>query len=198
MTKSKHTGRRPGESTTREAIAAAARRQFAEVGYDRTSMRAVAEEAEVDAALVSHYFESKQKLFTSVVELPLDPAVFLPIILEGDRQEFGERLARFFLTALDEPETGARFVAMIRSATSEPEATRLLRELVTQRLLTPIAEALEVDDAPLRAALASSQLVGLVMTRRIVRIDAVADADPERLVAAIAPTLQRYLTGPLT
>ena len=86
---------------------------------------------------------------------------------------------------------------MIRSATSEPEAARLLRELVTTRLMAPIAEGLEADDAPLRAALAGSQIVGLVMARQIVGIAALAEADPETLVSALAPTLQRYLTGPL-
>lgn len=197
MARSKHTGRRPGESGTREAIAAAARRQFAQLGFDRTSLRSVAEEAEVDPSLVSHYFGSKHELFVEVVELPFDPATFLPTILEGERSMAGERLARFVLAALDQPEVGARFMAMIRSATSEPEAARLLRELVTQRLLVPIAEGLGVDDAPLRASLAGSQIVGMVMARRIVGIEALVDADPETLVAALGPTLQRYLTEPL-
>lgn len=198
MAESKHTGRRPGQSGTREAIAAAARRQFAESGYDRTSLRAVAEEAGVDAALVSHYFGSKQKLFVSVMELPFDPDVFVPLILEGDRDQAGERLARFVLAALDEPEAGRRFTGMIRSATSEPAATQLLRELVSSRLMGPIAAALGADDAPLRAALVGSQIVGLVMARRIVGIEALAEAETSAVVAAVAPTLQRYLTGPLS
>lgn len=197
MAQSKHTGRRPGESGTREAIATAARQQFAQLGYDRTSMRSVAEQAGVDPSLVSHFFGSKQQLFVAVIELPFDPAIILPAILEGERSQAGERLVRFVLAALDQPEAGARFTAMIRSATSEPEAARLLRELVTTRLMAPIAEGLEADDAPLRAALAGSQIVGLVMARQIVGFAALAEADPETLVSALAPTLQRYLTGSL-
>jgi AcrR family transcriptional regulator len=198
MTPSKHTGRRPGESGTRDVIAVAARRQFADHGYDRTSMRSVAKEAGVDPALVSHFFGSKQELFTSVVELPFEPDVFLPAILDGERSEAGERLIRLVLAMLDQPEAGARFLAVIRSASSEPEAARLLREMVTARLMGPIAEGLGGDDAPLRAALAGSQIVGLVMARGVVGIKALSEADTEVLVAALAPTFQRYLADPLS
>lgn len=195
MSTSKHTGRRPGESGTRDAIASAARSQFAEHGYDRTSLRAIAEQAAVDPALIAHFFGSKQALFKEVVELPFDPATFLPAILEGKRSEVGERLARFVLALLDQPEASSRFLAMIRSATSEPEAAVLLRDLVTERLMVPIAQGLGGDDAPLRAALAGSQIVGLVMARRIIGIEALRAADSEELVRAVAPTLQRYLVG---
>lgn len=198
MADPKHTGRRPGQSGTREAIADAARQLFAENGYDRTTLRAVAEAAGVDAALVSHYFGSKQQLFTSVIELPFDPAAFLPAVLGGDPEAAGERLVRFVLTAMEQPEVGRRFTAMIRSATSEPEAARLLRELITQRLLVPVAEGLGGADAQLRAALVGSQIIGMVMARRIVAVPPLADADTESLIAAVAPTLQRYLTGSLS
>ena len=101
---SKQTHRRlPGESGTREAIATAARQQFAQLGYDRTSMRSVAEQAGVDPSLVSHFFGSKQQLFVAVIELPFDPAIILPAILEGERSQAGERLVRFVLAALINP-----------------------------------------------------------------------------------------------
>ena len=88
-----HTGRRVGDSGTREAILTAARRQFAELGYDRTSMRQVALEAGVDPTLVSHFHGSKQKLFLAVIELPFSPADVLPELLAGDPQEIGVRFA---------------------------------------------------------------------------------------------------------
>jgi AcrR family transcriptional regulator len=198
MAESKHTGRRPGPSGTREAIAAAARRRFADLGYDRTSLRAVADDAGVDPALVSHFFGSKQQLFLEVIELPFEPQAILPTILDGDPDSAGERLARFVLAALDQPDAGRRFTGMIRAATSEPSAARLLRELVVSRLLGPIADGLGAEDAPLRAALVGSQIVGLVMARRIVGIEALAAADVDAVAAAVAPTLQRYLTGPLS
>src|SRR3954471_3796844 len=94
-------GRRPGASGTREAIAEAARRCFGEAGYDRASIRAVAEAAGVDPALVMHYFGSKQELFVSVMALPFEPADVLPALARGDRA--GERLARFIVDTLEDP-----------------------------------------------------------------------------------------------
>lgn len=195
---SAHSGRRPGVSGTREAIAAAARKQFGGLGYDRTTIRAVAGEAGVDPALVSHFFGNKQQLFLSVVELPFEPDLVLPAILEGDRETIGVRLARFVLGALENEDARCRFTGLIRSASSEPEAARLVRELVTSRVFAPIADSLGVEDAPLRAALAGSQMIGLVMARDVVGIEPLASTATAELVEAVGATLQRYLTGPLT
>jgi len=190
-------GRRPGESGTREAIRAAAARLFSEQGYDRTSLRAVAAAAGVDPKLVAHYFGTKQRLFLAVVELPFDPAVAVPAIFAGPRKEIGERLARFFVGVLENPEGRRRMTGLVRAAASEPEAARLVRELIGREVVGRIVEELEVDDAGLRASLVGSQLVGLAMARYVVGIEPLASLRPEAVVAAIAPNLQRYLTGPL-
>lgn len=193
----KRTGRRPGQSATREAILEAASRQFAELGYDRSTIRSVAAEAGVDAALVLHYFRTKQQLFLAVVELPFDPAEVLPALLAGDRREVGERLARLFMSVLDDADARNRWTSMLRAAASEPAAAEMLRELLTKRVFVPLAETLGVEDARLRATLVGSQLVGVVMARHIVRVEPLASLPSEELAWAIAPTLQRYLTGPL-
>jgi AcrR family transcriptional regulator len=193
----KRTGRRPGKSGTREAILRAARSQFGELGYDRTTIRSIAAEAGVDPALVLHFFGSKQRLFLEVVELPFEPAAVLPGLLAGDRRKVGERLARLFLAALDDEDARNRWTSMIRAAASEPAAAEVLREILTRRVFAPIAETLGVEDAHLRATLVGSQLVGVVMARHIVRVEPIASLPTDELVQAIAPTLQRYLTGPL-
>lgn len=192
----KRSGRRPGESGTREAIVRAARRLFAELGYDRTTIRAIGAEAGVDGALVVHFFGSKQQLFLAVVELPFEPAV-VPRLLAGDQARVGERLARFLVTLLEETDARARLTGMVRAAASEPEAARMLRELITERILTPLADTLGVEDARLRANLVGSQVVGLVMARYVVGVEPLASLDPDALVRAVAPTFQRYLTEPL-
>jgi AcrR family transcriptional regulator len=190
-------GRRPGASRTREAILAAARRQFAERGYERTSLRTIAAEAKVDAALIAHFFGSKQRLFVSVVEPPFDPEEVVPGVIAGPRSRTGERLARVIVTLLEDPEARGRAVGLVRAAATEPAAARMVRDLLTRRILTPVARSLGVGDALLRANLVGSQVVGLVMARYVVRVEPLASLPPERLVSAIAPTLQRYLTGPL-
>jgi AcrR family transcriptional regulator len=190
-------GRRPGESGTRDAIRAAAGRQFAEQGYDRTSMRSVAKEAGVDPALVAHFFGSKSRLFVDVVELPFDPAHVVPLIFTGPRAEVGERLARFLVGLLEAPEARRRVTGLVRAAASEPEAARMVRELIMREVLGRIVEALDVADADVRATLVGSQVVGLVMARYVLAVEPLASLPPDALAAAIAPNLQRYLTEPL-
>ncbi len=190
-------GRRPGDSGTRELIATAARRRFAEQGYDRTSLRSVALEAGVDPALVTHFYGSKQQLFVAVVELPFDPAEVLPGIVAGDRDELGLRVAHFLVGVLESQEGRRRVTGLVRSAASEPEAARLVRELISTRLLVPLAELLGADEAVLRASFAGAQFVGLVMARYVVAVEPLASLPPERIAAVIAPNLQRLLTEPL-
>jgi AcrR family transcriptional regulator len=193
----KRRGRRPGPSGTREAITQAARRQFSELGYDRASIRSVAGEAGVDPALVVHYFGSKQRLFLAAIELPFEVGDLVERLETGPREQVGERVARFALEVLGNPDARARWTGMIRAAASDPDAAGLLREVLTQRIFEPLAEALGSEDAQLRANLASSQMVGLVMARYIIAIEPLASADAETVASAIAPTLQRYLVGPL-
>ena len=191
------TGRRPGSSGTREAIAAAAKRRFAERGYERTTIRGIAEEAGVDPALVSHFFGSKQKLFLSVMELPFAPEEVMPEVLAGRRSQAGERLARFYVGMLEDPRSRSVITGIVRAAASEPDAARMARDLVAGRIVAAVSEALGVDDARLRASLVGSQLIGLAMARYIVRVEPLASLSADELVEAIAPNLQRYLTGPL-
>lgn len=193
----RRSGRRPGDSGTREAIRAAAGHQFSARGYDRPSLRSIAAEAGVDAALVAHYFGSKHKLFIDVVELPFDPAEVVPAVFGGPREGIGERVARFLVTLLEDPEARRRLIGLVRAAASEPEAARMVRELISRELFARIVDALGVEDSALRAGLLGSQAVGLVMARHIVCVEPLASLPAEALAAAIAPNLQRYLTEPL-
>ena len=188
-------GRRPGHSGTREAILTAARRQFAELGYDRTSIRQIALEAGVDPGLVRHFHGTKQELFVSVVQLPMDPAVALPALLAGDRDALGERLARFLLEIIESDPVGSPIISMARAAASEPAAARMVRDLVTTRILAPLTEAIGAEDAALRASLLGSQVVGLTFARYVVGIEPLASLTTAQVVAAVGPTLQRYLVG---
>ena len=188
-------GRRPGESGTREAIAEAARDHFARRGYSHATLRGIAKDAGVDPALITHFFGSKQALFSEVVELPVDPADLAALVV-GDPAQLGERVARFLVTLL-ESEGRQRLVGLVRAAATEPEAARAVRDLISRRVFAPMSQALELPDGELRSALVGSQVVGLVMARYVVQVEPLASLDLERLVAAIAPTLQRYLTEPL-
>ena len=189
-------GRRGAGADTRAALLVAAKAVFAEFGYDNATVRMIAARADVDPAMVNHWFGGKQGLFAAAMELPIDPAQVVDTVLEGDMDTVAERVIRTFVTVWDT--TGAAgFAALVRSVSSHDLAARMLREFVTSVLFGPVAEALRVDRPDLRAALCGSQIVGLGMMRYVVKLDPLASADVETVVAAIAPNLQRYLTEDL-
>ncbi|PWU50282.1 TetR family transcriptional regulator, partial [Micromonospora globispora] len=183
---------------SREAILAAARAAFAERGFDAASIRAIATAAGVDPALVHHYFGTKEELFRATMEVPIDPAQLLPSVLSGGREGVGERLVRTFLGVWDSP-AGTPAVALLRSAVNNEWTARLLREFLVTQVLRRVLDHLDLDPAelPLRGSLVATQMIGLGMMRYVIRLEPVASAPVETLVAAIGPTVQRYLTGDL-
>lgn len=191
------TGRRPGEPATRERIAEAARHLFAERGFDRTSVRAVAAEAGVDPALVHHYFGTKQRLFIEAVDFPIDAAAAIGTLSAGDVDDAGERLVRFALRLWDDPVVLPRLLGVLRSAVTDPEAARMLGTLFTRQGPVQLVRALGADQPDLRAELVGTQLVGLAVARHVLRVEPLASADHETIVAAIGPTMKRYLVGDL-
>ena len=190
-------GRRPAGSGTREAIAAAARRQFGELGYRRASLRNIALEAGVDPRLVLHFFGSKQELFASVIELPFDPETTFDALLAPGEQGLGRRVAEFILALLDSSEGRKTVTGLIRAAASEEAAAATIRELVAQRLLLPLASRVGRDRPELRASLVASQIVGLAMARHVVGLPPLTTASHAELIAALAPVFDHYLTDQL-
>jgi AcrR family transcriptional regulator len=192
------TGRRPGEPATRERIEAAARTLFAEEGFRSTSIRAIAARAEVDPALVLHYFGSKRALFLSAIRLPLDLwEAANGGALRGDPDTIGEQIARFGLQIWDDPELRPSLLGIIRSAVNDAQAAALLRELFARQGPAQAIGRLAPSHHELRTQLAISHMIGLAMARHVFAIEPIASADAETLVAIVGPTLQRYVTGDL-
>jgi AcrR family transcriptional regulator len=191
------TGRRAGASGSRQAILDAARAAFAERGYDAATVRDIARRADVDPALVHHFHGTKEQLFAAAMQLPVDPAVAIPALLAPGVDGLGERLVRFFLGLCEAGGGRSPFLALLRGAASHERSAAMLREFITRAVLGRIAASLHAPDAKLRATLAGSQLVGLAMVRYVVRVEPLASADHDTIVAALAPTIQRYLTADL-
>lgn len=179
----------------RRSILDAARSQFAEKGYTGASVRAIAREADVDPALVHHYFGSKEQVFVAAMELPFDPAERLPAVLEGDLDGLAERLTRMFLDMWADPAFRTPMLGLVRSAFTGEQGATMLREFVGDALLGRVAQAAgTVGPAdPLRVQVAAAQLVGVVILRYVVRLEPLASASEDELVALVAPAIQRYL-----
>jgi AcrR family transcriptional regulator len=185
-----------GTPAARERILDSARTEFAERGYDKTSVRAIARGAGVDPALVHHYFGTKERVFSAAVALAAAPATSAladeqPI----DIAAFGERFTRVFFRIWENPVTRSPLLAIVRSAVNHETAARIFREFITSQLLPRVAGGVTGPDARLRAELAASQLIGCVLLRYVMKVEPVASADPEDLIRRLAPVVQHHLTG---
>jgi len=193
-------GGHPDGADTRTAILAAARRAFAEKGFDNATIRVdnatirgIAREAGVDPALVHHYFGTKAELFATAMRLPVDPREVAATVLAGPREEVGERLVRCVLGLIAEPETEERIVGLLRSAMSNDQVLAAIHEFFSEVVAGEVASALGIP--PLRLEAAISQIVGIVLIRHILRVEPMASAQVDELVDLLAPTIQRYLGG---
>ncbi|RZU30349.1 TetR family transcriptional regulator [Streptomyces sp. BK022] len=181
---------------TRDRILGAAREEFSERGYEKTSVRGIAKAAGVDSALVHHYFGTKEQVFEAAVSVAFAPALAAPdAIAEGPLDAVGERLTRFVLGLWENPATRTPLLAIIRSAVNNDTAAAVFRRLISAQLLRRVAGRLDAPDAELRVELAAAQLVGTAMLRYVIKVEPLASADLERIVARLAPVVQGHLTG---
>jgi AcrR family transcriptional regulator len=188
-------GRRPAGEDTRAAILAAARAEFATRGYEGTTLRGIARAAGVDARLVHHYFDGKDDVFSAALDLPVSPVEIVRGALAGGADDLGERLLRMFFSVWDTPEGRVRVVALISSVLSSESGSRMIKEFLVREVFGRLAARLGSDDAELRATLAASQQVGLVVARYVVQVEPLASAEAEEIISYVGPTLQRYLVG---
>ncbi|WP_405013012.1 TetR/AcrR family transcriptional regulator [Kitasatospora sp. NBC_01539] len=191
----KKTGRRPGGADTRGTVLEAARAEFAARGYQKASMRAIARAAGVDAALLHHYFGTKDRLFLAALEFPIDPRLIVPQVLEGGPAAIGERLARLVLALWEQPDVRDRLLAVLRTAAASEEVAGLMRGFMVAEVVAGVAAGLDVPQPELRVELAMSQVIGLAMARYVIAVEPLASASPDELLPLLARALQGYLTG---
>ena len=189
-------GRRPlGSPDARRAVLDASRELFAELGFERTTMRAVAARAGVDPALIYHYFGDKDGLLFAALQPPVDEATVFAG-LAGAAGRTGEELVRRLINLWEErPEIRDQMAAILRTGLSHDHASRLLRDILSSFILAALGDVLADDRRELRVALIGSQLGGLMLARYLLKVPGAAAASPEDLVKAVGPTVQRYLTG---
>lgn len=189
-------GRRPGIPETREAILKVARREFATRGYDATSVRLIAAEAEVDPALVIHYFGTKDSLFVAAAGLPAGLPDVIASLAGIPVTDFPAILVRAYLELVDSDDSRNAILALVRSAVSHERAAAMLREFLTAQLLPVIARLTprpERDDAMLRASLVAAHLIGIAVLRHVIRVEPLAMATPDEIAALAAPAIGQYL-----
>lgn len=185
---------RPGDSprrsdATRQAILAAARDRFAAEGYDRATIRAIARDADIDPSMVMRYYGSKAGLFAAASEVELS----LPPIEHIARENVGGALVQHFFERWEQDEV---LTAMLRVGVTNPAGTERMQRIFREQL-TPAVAALcpEPAQAPARAALVSSQILGMALSRYVLKIPPAVGLSRAEIVAWMGPTVQRYLTA---
>lgn len=188
-------GRRTGDSGTRQAILDAARDLFAQHGYTGASMRAIAGQAGVDTGLIRHFFGDKNGLIAATIAEGSAVPDRLADALRGDPATAGARLAETYFALWESPDTGPTLEAVLRSATSSPKAMDLLRTSFGPRLQDRIFGAQGNAAHATGVALAVSHLMGVAIARYVVKADPLAALDRTVLVGLVGPAVQRYLDG---
>ena len=180
---------------TRAAILAAARHRFATDGFERTTIRAIAADAGIDPSMVMRYYGSKDGLFAAAADLDLH----LPDLASVPREKLGETMVRHWVERWEGGLSDELLIVLLRSATTNDRAAEQLRTVFGAQVAKALASV--VDDpaeAPTRAGLVSTQMLGLALCRHVLRLPPVVALDVDTLIATVSETVQRYLTGPLT
>ncbi|MEO6086827.1 MAG: TetR family transcriptional regulator [Umezawaea sp.] len=193
----KRSGRRVGPTSSHDMILDAARGKFSEQGFEGATMRAIATAANVDSALIHHFFLSKDGLFMAAVQDAFTVPDLVPLVVDGEPEEAGERLAHAFLAHWEDPGTRPRLESLIRSVRSFEGATETIRDFLEGDVLQPVTAALGHGRPELRAALIGTQLIGLAYLRFVLRVEPLASMGPRELAACVGGTCQGYLTGRL-
>jgi AcrR family transcriptional regulator len=178
----------PRSEGTRRAILGAARSAFAARGYEQTTIRAVAAQAGVDASMVMRYFGSKAGLFTAAATMDLQ----VPDLGSVPAAERGELLLRTAVDRWEDTTSDDELIVLLRTAVTSEAVAAQLQATVGQLITGPV-EALGGDGAAERAGFIAAQLLGLALCRYILRLEPLASLAADEVVAAVAPSIQRYL-----
>ncbi|RMI30471.1 TetR/AcrR family transcriptional regulator [Streptomyces triticirhizae] len=185
-----------GEPGTRERILDSARTEFARRGFDLASVRAIARGADVNPALVHHYFGTKEGVFAAAVHAATEAAVrVLTQETPTGPEALGGHFTRVFFSIWENPATRDPLLAVLRSAVNNETAAGIFRAAITEELLARVAGQLPEPDARLRVELAAMQLVGAALGRYVLEIEPLASTDVEILVERLAPVVQHHLTA---
>jgi AcrR family transcriptional regulator len=175
----------------------AARGEFAQNGSAGTTIRAVARAADVDPALVYHYFGSKEGLLDAATNPPQRWLENVARTWTTPVPQLGAALVRLMLSAWADDEIGPILRAVLQTAAHEPSTREKLRRVVEGQLMGVSQLGADEADRLKRSGLISSQIMGLAMMRYIWHIEPLASLNDDEIVAAVAPNLQRYVDGDL-
>jgi AcrR family transcriptional regulator len=189
------TGRRRGGTNNRARILEAALHEFADKGYDKTSVRGIARRVGCDQALVHQFFGTKERLFEEAVALPFDAATVYREALEHDQSSAGQKIVRAFFSAWDRPENRPKIMALLKSAMSDQARASQVASFITDQVLAPILPSISASNSAYRLDLIAGQLVGVLILRHALMVEPLASAPVENLVDSLGPVIDQHLSA---
>ena len=197
MSETGRSGRWRTGQQNKQRIVDAAREHFMRDGYEKATVRRIAAEAGVDVAMVYYHFGNKEGLFNaSVLDTPQHPLHQLANLLDEGPDEIGSRLVRDVVQRWDGGASFDLLLTVFRSADIHSLARKLLHDTLAGPVAQRVSTEFGVDNAELRVELVTVHLVGLAFARYQLKIEPMASASIDDLVAWMGPTVQRYLTDP--
>jgi AcrR family transcriptional regulator len=190
-------GRRPGSDTTAQTILEHARAAFSKHGYAHTSLRAVADAAGVDAAMISYFFGSKRGLFQAAIEVPIRPDTPALVEFRTSDADAPERIARLFFTLWDTPAVADSLSAILLEAGLDSAAGQALRRFMFTYVGGPVIRELGADNPEIRLRMAVGFMAAIALQRRFDPACPLAALDREQVVALVTPTLRHIVTSPI-
>ena len=181
-------GMRRSSAETKAVILAAARERFAESGFERATIRAIAADADIDPSMVMRYFGNKDQLFAAAADFDLQ----IPDLSDVDREQLGSRLVTHFVDRWERDEI---MVVLLRSSTTNADAAQRMQAIFATQLL-PVIAGINPDDPQRRAGLIATQMLGLALCRHVLKLPPVVAMSRDEIVSWLGPTVQRYLEAP--
>jgi AcrR family transcriptional regulator len=178
---------------TKAKIGKIASKQFSEIGYEKTTIRSVAEASGVDPKLVMHYFGNKEKLFASTMSLPHEAAAAMTLLSLVPKRQWGSRISDLVWLS-KKAKSNKVMVGIIRASASEDKAAEMLREFYAENLFNPMLAALKVDNQEIRSVMLSSLMVGYTFNNEILDLFEHLGVSDKKTKALFAKTVQTILT----
>ncbi len=178
---------------TQAAILKAAQELFAGLGYERTTVRDIAARASIDPAMVMRYFGSKEGLFARATAFDL----MLPDLTKVARRHVGATLVAHFLEIWEGARSNGSLISLLRAAASSDDAAAAVRSIFGGQVVPMLARVVPPAELPVRAGLVATQIMGLAVTRYILKVPPVVALDRAQIVRLLGPTMQRYVVGKL-
>ena len=178
---------------TKAAILKAAQQLFADQGYERATVRDIAARAAIDPAMVIRYFGSKEGLFAQATAFDLR----LPNLTVIAKPDIGRTLVAHFLEVWEGSLSNGSLISLLRAAASNEDSANAVRAIFGGQVVPMLAQIVPLAELPLRAGLVATQIMGLAITRYVLKVPPVAAMDRAQIVRLLGPTMQRYVLGKL-